>query len=294
MAGRFWAAAAAVTAMAVPAAAQLAPAYEYDQPVETYQAPAQDYTYTEPDTGGGGWFSGNWYLKLGGAVLHKPKFDGASGRSFAFQPMISFGKAGAKSARFSSRNDNISLGFIDTDTFRAGAVGKLVFRRDGDTDGRLDGLSPVPFGGEAGGFVEIYPAEGLRMRAELRRGIRSHDGFVADLSADAYMNLTDTIQISAGPRASWASSNYFDAYYGVSAAESSETGYAQYDPGSGFRSAGVGGAVTWKATDRLDTSIFAEYSRLLGPAADSSIVRQGGSRHQVTVGASAVYRFDLF
>ena len=64
------------------------------------------------------WFSGDWYLKVGGAVLHAPKFEGASGGDFAFQPMISLGKAGP-SARFSSRNDNISLAFIDTGTFRA-------------------------------------------------------------------------------------------------------------------------------------------------------------------------------
>jgi hypothetical protein len=146
----------------------------------------------------GGWFSGNWYLKVGGAVLHKPKFEGADGRSFAFQPMISLGKAGGNSARFTSRNDNISLAFVDTGTFRAGAAGKLVFRRDGDTDGRLNGLSPVRFGGELGGFAEVYPTDNLRMRGEVRHGIRSHSGVVVDLSADLFHDVTDTIQISAG------------------------------------------------------------------------------------------------
>jgi outer membrane scaffolding protein for murein synthesis (MipA/OmpV family) len=55
----------------------------------------------------------------------------------------------------------------------------------------------------------------------------------------------------------------------------------------------VGGAVTWKTTEKITTSAFVEYSRLLGPAADSSIVRQGGSADQVLVGASATYRFDF-
>ncbi len=285
MGGRFLAAAILASSAAVPAVAQ--DGYRYGQP-------DAGYGYEQPAQQRGGWFSGNWYLKVGGAVLHRPKFDGAAGRALAFQPMVSFGRAGGKSARFSSRNDAISLGLYDNDTVRAGLAGKFVFRRDGDTDGRLDGLSPVPFGGEAGGFVEIYPTEGLRMRAEVRHGIRSHDGIVADLSADAYMNVTDRVQISAGPRLSWASADYFDVYYGVSGSEAIESGLSPYDPGSGFRSVGVGGAVTFKATDRLDTSVFAEYSRLLGPAADSSLVRERGSRHQVTVGASATYRFDLF
>jgi outer membrane scaffolding protein for murein synthesis (MipA/OmpV family) len=71
------------------------------------------------------------------------------------------------------------------------------------------------------------------------------------------------------------------------------TGLSAYSPDSGIKSVGVGGAVTWKTTDQLTTSVFAEYDRLMGPAADSSLVREGGSRDQLTVGASAVYRFDF-
>jgi outer membrane protein len=238
------------------------------------------------------WFSGDWYLKVGGAVLNAPKFEGASGREFAFQPMISLGKAGP-SARFSSRNDNISLALVDTGTFRAGAAGKLVWERDGDTHPHLAHLSPVRFGAEAGGFAEIYPTDFLRLRGEVRHGIRSHDGVVVDLAADAFFDVTETIQLSGGPRASWASAGYFDAYYGVDAAQSAASGLAPYDPGSGMKSYGVGGAVTWKTTDQLTTSVFAEYARLTGPAAKSSLVRTHGSKDQLLIGASASYRFDF-
>ena len=115
----------------------------------------------------------------------------------------------------------------------------------------------------------------------------------APFAADPFFDLTDQIQISAGPRASWASADYFDAYYGVDAAESAASGLSQYAPGSGMKGAGFGGAVTWKATDTISTSVFAEYERLMGPAAGSSLVRERGSKNQVTVGASAVYRFDF-
>lgn len=285
----------AVAALSVVATSAQAQENIYGlQPAETYQTTETSYGYGEQAPARTGWFSGNWYLKVGGAVLHRPKFEGASGRSFAFQPMISFGREGGKSARFSSRNDAISIGVLDNGTVRAGVAGKFIFGRDGDTDSRLANVSEVRFGGELGGFAEIYPSDNLRMRAEVRHGIRSHDGIVVDLSADAFMNVTPTIQISAGPRLSWASGDYFETYYGITQAEELASGYEAYAPGSGFRSAGVGGAVTWKATDRIDTSVFAEYARLLGPAADSSIVREGGSRNQMTVGASATYRFDLF
>ena len=239
-----------------------------------------------------GWFSGDWYVKVGGAVLSAPKFEGASGRVISFQPMISVGKAGP-SARFSSRNDNISFAFVDTGTFRAGAAGKLIWGRDGGTHPHVAGMSEVRFGGEAGVFAEIYPTDFLRLRGEVRHGIRSHDGVVADVAADAFFDVTDTVQISGGPRLSWASAGYFDAYYGVDAAEALASGLTPYAPGSGVKSWGAGGAVTWKTTDQLTTSVFAEYARLAGPAADSSLVRERGSKGQLLVGASASYRFDF-
>lgn len=241
---------------------------------------------------GGGWFSGDWYLKVGATVLHAPKFEGADGRGFAFQPVISLGKHG-RSARFTSRNDNISFAFIDTGIVRAGAAGRIVWARDSDDHAALTGLSDVKLGAELGGFAEIYPTDFMRMRGELRHGVRSHDGVVADFAADLFFDVTETAQVSGGPRASWASADYFEAYYGVDAAEAAASNLSEYAPGSGLRSYGVGGAVTWKATDQLTTSAFAEYARLAGPAAKSSLVRERGSKNQFTVGVSAVYRFDF-
>lgn len=59
------------------------------------------------------------------------------------------------------------------------------------------------------------------------------------------------------------------------------------------RKQGVGGAITWKAADRIATSVFAEYWRLQDQAADSSIVKEIGSADQFLFGVSATYRFDF-
>jgi MipA family protein len=239
-----------------------------------------------------GWFSGDWGLTLGVAALSVPEYEGDDKYRFLAQPIVSFGRQGTE-RRFSSRNDNISMGLIDTGSFRAGPTGKLIFKRDGGDSDDLVGLDPVRFGVELGGFAEVYPTDWLRVRGEVRHGIRAHDGIVADLSADAFMNLSPTVQISAGPRVSMASSDYFDAYYGVSASESLASGLAPYTPEGGFRSVGVGAAIKWDVTDKVETSLFGEYSRLVGPAADSSLVRERGSENQFLIGVSATYRFDF-
>lgn len=238
-----------------------------------------------------GWMSGDWYLTVGASGIVAPDFEGSSKYLFSASPLISLGKAG-NPVRFSSRNDNISLALIDDGNVRAGFVGKFLWSRDNDDDA-LRGLDPVRWGGEIGGFIEVYPLDWMRLRGELRQGIRAHHGIVADIAADAFYDVTSDIRISGGPRVSFASASYFDAYYGVNAAESALSGLSVYDPGGGFRSAGVGGAITWKVTDPVTTSVFGEYSRLMGPAADSSLVRQRGDKDQFMFGVSATYRFDF-
>lgn len=238
------------------------------------------------------WVHGDWYLTLGAAGIGAPAFEGASDMEFGVSPIISLGKVGPE-ARFVSRNDNISLSVYDGGALRAGIAGKLIWERDSDDFDELKGLDPVRFGGELGVFAEVYPTDWLRVRGEVRHGIRSHDGVVADLSADAFYDVTDTIRLSGGPRVSAATSGYFDAYYGVNAGESAASGLSTFDPDGGLRSFGVGGAITWKTTENLTTSLFAEYSRLQGSAADSSIVQERGSKDQFMIGVSAAYKFNF-
>ena len=238
------------------------------------------------------WWSGDWYLKVGGAAFVAPRYQGDNSYLFQGKPMISLGKAD-QTVRFTSRNDNPSLSIYDNGGLRAGITGKLLLPRDKDTSSDLKGLEPVKLGVEAGVFAEVYPTDWMRIRAEVRRGIRSHDGVVADLSADAFTDVTDTIRLSAGPRLSFATEGYMETYYGVGARESVRSGLSKYNADGGVQSAGLGAAINWQATEKVDTSLFAEYSRLMGPAADSSLVRERGDRDQFLIGVSATYRFDF-
>ena len=155
------------------------------------------------------------------------------------------------------------------------------------------GLDPVRFGAEIGGFAEIYPTDWLRVRGEIRHGVRSHSGVVADVAVDAFLDVTPSVRMSGGPRLSFASADYLESYYGVNATELAKSGLSEYHPDGGVKSIGIGGAYDWKATEKLTTSVFSEYSRLLGSAADSSLVKERGSPNQFTFGVSAAYRFDF-
>ncbi len=241
---------------------------------------------------GGHWWSGDWYLKVGVSGFSAPKFEGASTNEFKFSPLISVGRQGT-GPRFSSRNDNPSFALVDNGGFRAGIVGRYVPERDPDDDSDLHGLKKVKWGAEVGGFAEVYPTDWLRARAEVRQGIRSHDGLVADLAVDAFTDIAPDLQLSGGPRATFATGGYFDSYYGVNDKQAAASGLKPYDPSAGIQSYGVGTALTWNATENLSTSAFAEYKRLAGPAADSSLVREKGSKNQFVIGVSASYKFNF-
>lgn len=236
--------------------------------------------------------AGDWTVTLGAQGVSAPVFEGAKAREFRFSPMIAIGRQG-KEQRFSSRNDSPSIGLLETGAVRAGVAGRLIRGRDAGTSSDLAGLSDVKFGGELGGFVDVYPTESIRVRGEVRQGIRSHDGLVADIAADAFADLAPDLRLSGGPRARYATSGYSQAYYGVNASEAAASGLSQYDPDGGWQSAGVGTALTWSATDKLETSAFAEYKRLVGPAGDSSLVRERGSANQLLFGVSATYKFGV-
>lgn len=238
------------------------------------------------------WWSGDWYVKLGASAFVAPRYQGDNAYLFSGKPMFSMGK-GDEAVRFTSRNDNASFSLYENSMVRLGVVGKLLLPRDKDTSSDLKGLKPVDWGVEAGGFAEVYPTDWMRIRAEVRRGIGAHDGIVADVAADAFTDLTDTIRVSAGPRASFATEDYMDTYYGVTAKESKRSGLKKYNADGGLQSAGLGAAVNWKATEKVDTSLFAEYNRLLGPVADSSLVKQRGSDDQFLLGVSATYKFGF-
>ncbi|CAN7591094.1 MipA/OmpV family protein [Rhizobium sp. LjRoot30] len=241
---------------------------------------------------GQAWWSGDWYVSIGAAGFVAPRFEGADSRKLQFSPLISIGKVGP-AVRFSSRNDNPSFALLDNGGVRAGIAGKLITKRDEDTDSDLAGLAEVPWGLEAGAFVEVYPTDWIRARAELRHGIRSHHGVVADIAVDAFTDITPDLRLSGGPRATLASAKFFDAYYGVNAAESAKSGLSQYSPDGGVHSVGAGAALTWQASEAITTSSFVEYRRLTGPASDSSLVKERGSRDQLLFGLSATYKFGF-
>src|SRR5918995_648178 len=227
-----------------------------------------------------------------GNALLAPAYPGSDELSLLAYPSLSFRRFG-EPKRFSTPDDGLTLPFYDTPALRIGAVGRFRGGRYLESDRRLFGLEDVRWAVEPGVFIEFWPAQFLRTRAELRRGFHGHDGFVADLGADLVQRF-GAVTASIGPRVSLGDREFTSTYFGVTAAESAiNRVLPAYRPSGGVTSVGALASLSVDWSERWSTTVSASYARLVGDAAESPIVMQFGSRDQFTIGASLSYSFGL-
>ena len=232
-------------------------------------------------------------VTLGGYGIMTPKFEGAKHQELAFKPAFGFRKPGAR-VWLDLPNDGLEYEFVETDNFRAGAVGNIRFQRD--TNSLVRGfkrIRNVDLSVEAGGFAEFWPSDWLRTRVEVRDGVIGANGIVADLSADFVWKPTARWTATAGPRVSFADQTFMDEYYSIDAAQSATSGLAQYKADAGLRSYGAGVSARYKWSDAWTTMGFVEYTRLAKNAADSPLIDDRGSPDMFTVGIGAKYSFHV-
>ncbi|MDN3721032.1 MipA/OmpV family protein [Roseibium salinum] len=148
--------------------------------------------------------------------------------------------------------------------------------------------------GLGGGFRTHH----FRTFAEVRQGFNGHTGQVGQIGIDGIVYPHEKKwELSFGPRADFATDEYMDTYFGVTASEAANSGgrLAAYDPSGGFKSIGVAARASYDWNDDFRLHIQGDYDRLIGEAADSPIANDGG-KNQFSVGVGVTYRFafDLF
>jgi len=232
-----------------------------------------------------------WNVTIGVQVGAAPAFLGSSDFRPSIRPTFSLGR-GLGSRWLSVEDDNIGIGLLDGANWRVGIAGKLLWNRNENSHAALRGLGNTRFGGEIGGFAEIYPLSWLRARAELRHGIFAHNAVMGDLKLDAFTRIGENWTLSAGPRLSLAGKDYIQTTLGVDALQSARSGLAIYSPGGGLLSLGAAAQVTYQWTPRLETTAFVQAQRLVEDAAKAPLVRQRGSRDQLSVGLATRWTID--
>jgi outer membrane protein len=225
---------------------------------------------------------------LGGQL--RPEFIGADGTSAA--PLFHINIArGSHEFSFGAPDDSPSIAVVSNDGFSVGPAGNIEGRRDESDVGAPVGSVRRTF--EAGGFAQYLWHDSFRVRAELLKGINGHEGLVGTVGADKIWRDGDRYVVSIGPRVLFSDARYQRAYFGVSPAASLASGLPAYRPGGGIHAVAVASGVTYALNGRWGLFGFARFERLVGDAARSPIIREFGSRNQMSGGIGLNYTFTL-
>jgi len=172
----------------------------------------------------------------------------------------------------------------------------FIGERSADDSSDLRGTDTVDWAVEVG-LGGGFRTQHFRAFAELRQGFNGHTGQVGQLGVDGIFYPTEKWEVSIGPRAGFASSEYMDTYFGVTAAEAAASGgqLSEFDPGAGFKSLGIAAIASYDFNDDIRFHVKGGYDRLVGDAANSPIA-DVGSKDQFSFGVGVSYRFafDVF
>lgn len=237
--------------------------------------------------------NGPWVVTVKGNIGWTPKWDGANMNSLFGFPSASLRRPGEK-PEWSSPDESVGYNIKVNDVFSLGPIvgyraGRYV---SGNRD--LQGIHDTKWTLEPGVFFQVWAVPNvLRARIEIRRGFRAKDGFVADIGAD-WVNTFGDLTVAVGPRLSIADGSFMRYNYGVTLQDAFRNGQVYpYKATSGLKSAGVLASASYRFSEQWDGTLYGGYSRMVGDAGGSPIVKRFGDRNQWSVGATVGYSFNF-
>lgn len=229
-------------------------------------------------------------VRVGLGAQLRPQFIGADGTSLV--PLFHVNIArGTREFSFAAPDDSPSIGVLSSGGFSFGAAGNIEGRRKDSDVGAPVGDVPRTF--EAGAFAQYLAGDSFRIRAELLKGINGHEGLVGSIGADKIWRDGDRYVFSIGPRVLFSDARYERAYFGVTPAASAASGLPVYRPSGGLHAVALACGASYALNNRWGLFGFARYERLVRDAARSPIIRDLGSRNQLSGGIGLNYTFTI-
>ncbi len=236
-------------------------------------------------------------VTVGAMAVYQPKYDGAKRYEFSalpvfgFAPIMSNGAGGG--LPFDARAlDDVSLALVNVHGFEAGPlIGYRAGRAEKDSP-RLTGLGDIDGGLAAGGYAR-YNFGAFYVRGSINQQLTGTDtGYLLRFATGSSHAITPKIVIKGVVTLDYGSSDYMQAYYGVTALQSSRSGLAVYDAGAGLKSIGALLSTEYALTADWTLLATAGYTRFLGDAASSPIV-ESADRFEVRLGAQRSFDWRM-
>ena len=189
-------------------------------------------------------------------------------------------------------DDGLTWSALKTDGWSAGPFINYLSGRN--ANGSLRGLRDVSDMALLGGFVQYSPAEFWRVYAQLGQavgGSGGQGGLLGQVGGELGYPLGLGIIGSSQLAAHFADGRQMSTFFGVSASEAQASGISAYHASGGFQNVTLTQNVEFPLAQHWSLVASVSWVRLVGSAADSSIVREQGDVNQGSVQTALSYKF---
>jgi MipA family protein len=237
--------------------------------------------------------SKDWTFMLGGGAMYAPDYEGSNDYKVLPIPIVEV--SWRDRVRLTTKGGpGILVTPFATDAVKVDLGLRYDMGRKESSNDALKGLGNVD-----GGAVAVvrfgYEMGPVGFGLEVARDLGGdRDGLVATAEAEYSIRVFgDRTRLSVSPHITWADDHYMSSGFGITAAQSARSvrRLARYDAGAGFKDAGVAVGVGYALTDSIQAMSRLGYSRMLGDAADSPLVKQEGSADQFSALVGLSYRW---
>ncbi|HHP1264988.1 MipA/OmpV family protein [Enterobacter cloacae] len=219
-------------------------------------------------------------LTLGGGVDVGPRYSGSDKIRVSAAQVVDYSMA---NGFFIGTTRGIGYGNNVGNLDYSAALSYRTGRKDKDvsSDSISSGSDELRGMGEIKGSAIVIPGLGykvtdwlnLQLQAEVPVSERENGEAVHfGLSSPLYTSPTNAVTLAL--TGSWGSDKYMQTYYGVNAAQSAASGFAQHDAGAGIYAWSMNLDWTRKLTSRWSVLASAGVTQLTGDAGDSPIVHR--------------------
>jgi outer membrane protein len=229
-------------------------------------------------------------VRVGLGAQLRPEFVGADKSSIAPLFDLDFAR-GTNPFAFEAPDYSFGIPVISTGGFSFGPAANLASRRKDSDVGAPLGKVSTTF--EVGAFASYELAESFHLRGEVLKGLGGHEGLVATVGADQIWRDGDRYVFSVGPRLLFSDGRYQRAYFGVTPEASLASGLPEYRPDGGLHAMALASGLSFQFNPRLGMFGFGRFERLVGDARKSPVIRELGSRNQLSAGAGLTYTFTM-
>lgn len=229
-------------------------------------------------------------VRLGLGVQTEPEYIGADKNEFGPLVDVTIARHG-EPFRYKSPDDSFGIAVLNTNGFSFGpSANYQPGRKNKDV-----GADVGKVGGtiEVGGFAQYMMPSDTRIRLEVRKGLGGHDGIVAQLGADQFWRDGDKWQFSIGPRVIFGDNKYMDSWFEVDPDAVIATPLPLYDPDSGLKGVALATGMYYDIGGGFGLFGYGRAERLVGDAAKSPIVKEYGSKSQLSAGLGVSYTFSM-